>query len=570
MGAVTIKRRQLVISAVLGFSYAAMLVFGAMMDQTDHVFGGLLTLLGVVGLGCVFGVLVYGLLSLKAKREQLPPVDASHMGRVVRICLIALAVAWLVWYLILFPGIYGYDAPYWYLEHARADVPVLAQWSVPYSWLFYVFVEGGQRLAGSYELGLAALTLLQGVLAYYVALRALRLIARAGRPLLVVLLTVTFALVPTIPFVIFSSAQDSPFAALFLLICTELVELSLQGDEYWGQSPYRWIRLALIMLAFCLVRNTGVFILGLTLLAVPFFIRDQLRRLGTAILLAVVISSIYTGPISNLLGVQRYSTVEGMSSIIDHQIVEVYGSHKDSLSEGEVAQIERYFDARALDVGYRMTRISDDIKGGMNTEVVEGDLPGFVGLWVRLGIRHPVSYLLAAARSTIGLWYPLKSYPDERMWHPFVEPESSPASTYDQRYIDIESMSVFPAIDELLHYLYLWHEENFSRVPLLGVVSGAGLYFWILLFELGAAFVARRRRDAVTLVFACAQVLSVILGPVVLCRYVTPLMCATPLLVSLGYLGAQLAERAVAPADEGEGAEDAGPAATASSGGEGV
>ncbi|MBR3234255.1 MAG: hypothetical protein IKG11_01420 [Atopobiaceae bacterium] len=501
----TLNRRRLIVSIVLAILFSAFTVLGYMLDESDHLHGGLLTFLGILGVGALLTPVIYGTLSALVRAERSEPTSTELMSAALRWSLIALAIAWIAWYLVLFPGVYGYDAPYWYIEHAMSDVPVRAQWSVPYSWTFWLFVETSHRLLGNYELGLAALTLLQGVLAYYAAQRMLRLIMQTGRPLLMAIATAILALVPTIPMVIFSSAQDSPFAALFVLIAVNFVELSLDPHAYWAR-PYALPRFALLCLAFCLVRNTGVFILGLTLLAVPFFPKLGRARLAGSIVIAIVVASIYTGPICSFLGVKRYSTIEGMSSIPDHQIIEVYGSHRDELSEADRAQIERYYNERALDVGYRMTRISDDIKEGMNDTEVEGDLMGFVGLWLRLGLRYPVDYALAAARSTIGLWYPFKSYPDELMYHPFVEPECSVASQYDERYIDIQSMSAFPAVDELLHYLYLWHNENFSRVPFLGVVSSAGLYFWLLLASIGCAISERRQRDGLVLAFFASQV----------------------------------------------------------------
>mgnify|MGYP006982442482 FL=1 len=47
-------------------------------------------------------------------------------------------------YLALFPGVYATDAPYWYHEFLRKDIPISSQWSPVYCGIFYLFVNSGK------------------------------------------------------------------------------------------------------------------------------------------------------------------------------------------------------------------------------------------------------------------------------------------------------------------------------------------------------------------------------------------------------------------------------------------
>ena len=137
-----------------------------------------------------------------------------------------LALAWLLWSLVLFPGIYGYDAPYWYLEWDDPSVPVRSQWSIPYAWLFHAFVRFGQDALGSLTTGFARFIALQALVVYYAAARIVEYCWRRLASRVWLICTTAFlALSLPLTIVVFSSAQDTLFMAFFALVFLHFLKL---------------------------------------------------------------------------------------------------------------------------------------------------------------------------------------------------------------------------------------------------------------------------------------------------------------------------------------------------------
>lgn len=153
-------------------------------------------------------------------------------------------------------------------------------------------------------------------------------------------------------------------------------------------------------------------------------------------------------------------------------------------------------------------------------------------MYTELVMRYPKEYFEAFALNSIGAWYPLKSYPDSRMYHPYIESENLDAESYNVNYVSIESQSLLPAVDAGVQYLYGWHVEHFDDVPIINFFSRFGTYWFLLLFLLAYCIYAKRWKMLVLLIPCFAVCLTVFLGPVVLFRYVAPVVFVAPLLLA--------------------------------------
>ena len=110
--------------------------------------------------------------------------------------------------------VYATDAPYWYHEFLRKDIPISSQWSPVYCGIFYLFVNSGKLFFDNYSIGFAVFTLLQMSISLYVIWNILSFINDKTNKTLVILSTLFF-LLPMHVILSLTSAQDSIFTSVF-------------------------------------------------------------------------------------------------------------------------------------------------------------------------------------------------------------------------------------------------------------------------------------------------------------------------------------------------------------------
>lgn len=472
---------------------------------------------------------------------------------------------------MLAPGIYGYDAAIQYIEFATNNYPIIDQWSIAYGFLFTNFVTISSSLLGTTEAGFGFWIVMQACFICFAECQIIGLIARRHHKRWPTIASTCFlAFTPPIAMLALSSTHDAVFMACFALIVVHLIEIIDNPKTYLSQAR-KPLAFVLIMIAFLLMRNNGFYILLLTVPFCAFAQKGYRAKLLLILILPLVLFQIYRGPVLDAMGVYKgtyigealaLSDYEGsakasathtnsadgglptgmnareMLSIPLQQLARVYTDHQVSLTAQELYLYDLYFPDKGgvspLESYQTLPCISDEIKGNLNAGAIQSDPMQFISLYIHLGVQYPKSYIEAALLSNIGLWYPLKHYPDSRMYHPYIESTcSNSAHQPDENYIVVESKSLFPQINELIQYQYGIGQENFSNNPFLSLLSKSGTYFFLLLFVLFYSLYKKSWRCLLVLAPFVFLELSVFAGPVVLYRYIASAMFAAPLLISV-------------------------------------
>lgn len=450
--------------------------------------------------------------------------------------VLAIWVAWVVWYLTLFPGVYGYDGGFFYLEWDNPNTPVVSHYSVLYTWLYYEVIHIGKCAFGSVQLGFALFAALQMALVLYSVSRVVLFLYKDDYSAIVVIAAgVYFVVCPWLPILSVSSAQDAVFMAMFVLALLNAIELL----RCRSGARLAAIRLVLCLVVFSLVRNNGIIVIAFSLLLSVFLLRGESRRLRAGVALCLIVPILLTlvvqGPIYSLLNVQSSQSIRELLSVPVMQLSRV---HESSMLAEERSAIEEYLDSEGMALYSLEPEISDVMKGGLDVERVKDDPARFLYEYVRIGVAHPKKYLDAFGMLNLGLWYPFKAYPDTRMYHPFIETEDIQGPACNPDYIDIRSASVFPDLDALVNHCFGGcqfgerGEEAFSSLPFSFLIK-PGTYTIFLLAATLVFWIRRQKAELFICAFFWGIVLTVAFAPVVLCRYVAPVMIGAPLLFGL-------------------------------------
>ncbi len=452
-----------------------------------------------------------------------------------RICFVAIILIWLLGYLAMYPGVYAVDAMTWYREFSVDSFPITDQWSPIYAGLFYLFVEIGHILYGSYELGLAVFSALQMIFILVVVRNVLHFIGtRCG--IAGVILASAFYLLPVHTIMACQTIQGAPFMACFAMLLMHLVKMYEVPGQYWNWKNV--LKLGFWCLLCCMLRNNAFIMLAGFMLFITLYHKGYRRYLLFVVVSILALSLIYKGPILNAFGVQKSDSLREMLSMPLQQMACAYNNSSNKLTDFQKKELRGYIKDEALEMYSHNPSISDHIKGGLDTERVKADIVGFVRLYISIGIKAPVSYLEGAYMQDLGLIYIDKRYPDPRMWHPYLNYASY--DLHNDAYITIKRESLFPAYNQLLGKLFGYATNGyggdvvtiFSDIPVLGLLCRVSLYFWIIVFLIIYG-IRMKQKGLLFLLGICIMfTLTIVLSPVIMYRYYAPVVFGIPIIIT--------------------------------------
>ena len=129
------------------------------------------------------------------------------------------------------------------------------------------------------------------------------------------------------------------------------------------------------------------------------------------------------------------------------------------------------------------------------------------------------------------LWYPDMNYRDPGAYHPYWEYISTQQNAQGAFFI-VERTP--PSGMEWLSNFYdtLTYKNSYQKIPVISMLFSSGFMIWIVFLYIAWCLYQRKYRYLVPAGFLVALWLTLLLGPVVLYRYVYPIVMSVPLLIS--------------------------------------
>lgn len=462
------------------------------------------------------------------------PTAPQSLRKAKWICFAVVVAVWLVIYLGMYPGLYGYDAPYFLRQHMVETISVRIY--PAYTTVFYKLFCLGLELGGSNESGLALAMAVQGVLSLFGIWQVLRFLeAYIQSKKAIVGAALFYTLLPTHAILSFSATTDAPFVIFFSMCVVHAIRIVLDQETYW-KEPKNWLSFGMWMILLCLTRSNGMYVLLVFAVFIPLYLpRTRIKTLAV-FLAAILIFQNCSGAINNYYGVADSggSAFLSMLSIPVQQIGRTHENAYDRLSEEEWEVIYRYIPSDIFNVYNYQPCISDVLGRATNRELLTQDPETFAKMYITVLTRAPVECLQAGLLSCIGLWYPDKYYSDWRMYHPFIEYQMwTDAPNYDPIYPAIHRQSKLPLVDQGLAKLYGESRVEgvpvaFDDIPIFSTFTRIGLYFFALVYAFCYLLYRRRFCFLPCVALALGIVICVILGPVTFYRYSAPMIFSAP------------------------------------------
>lgn len=447
-------------------------------------------------------------------------------------CAFLLFVCWLPTLLSLFPGAFSYDA---YEEWKQ-----VREWAVTshHPVLHVLFLggltEGLFRLTGDYNVGIAVYSVIQMLLLANVFAYTIGWMREFGVPRAYRVASVLFyALSPVVQLFAICATKDVLFTGAELIFFLFTVRFAL--DREMAANRKKMVCYGLSALFTMVLRNNGLYIVLLTLPVLAFTSWRELKRHkrnGALFLLVVLVPYLlYTGPVYGALGVVP-GGVEEMLSVPLQQMARVYHYDHDSLDGEELELLFRYVEEDALEE-YRPT-VADFVKRGFHRESFERNKADFFRLWAGLGMAHPLTYLNSFLVNTVDGWYPHAVIDGYR--------HADGRGSYFDYQVDEPGKEVvyLPALHG--YYETLSHDVQAQEKPFAFLLLSPGWYFLCTLVLFFYFWSRRKYRMMIPFAVFFFHFLTVLLGPMVLVRYMLLFFFAFPAVLAMAVYGPDFAD----------------------------
>lgn len=521
----------------LSFLFTAAMLFGVRLEAVGNVdFKDWKLWISLPVLTCFFTILVRKFWNFLGKMEDRKqriaahikvPVTPSFIGKHADIVtFVFLILCWMPVLLAVYPGFFVYDAQDEFLQ-------VASRTFTTHHPLVHVLMLGGiicavHKVTGSYNLGIACYILAQmfvvaGGFTCLLAWLRKKKVSKAVR----LLSLLYFAVFPVIVMFTLCSAKDALFTVALLLLLLVMLEMGIAEDAFFSSKAGMlfFVLSALVMLLF---RKNGIY--AFVPMAPVLFLYHKKYRKKMGILLAIVFAAYFL--ISTTLTIACSARSEENQEILTipiQQLARTYKFNKEVFDTEDIAALHEILPEDALRLYH--PKLSDPVKVHFQNQAFAADKSKYVKLWLKIGLRKPLSYINAWLVNSYGFWYPdtiIDVYSGNTVFT-FTYKDSS----YFGYEVELPGVrdSKIPWLDEQYRRLSLEVEQE--KIPILSMLYSPGGLFWCFLFMFSYLFYRKKYHILIPHLLVLLIWLTVLLGPTYLPRYVLIFWFGLPLFAAV-------------------------------------
>lgn len=530
------RKRRLIPCFVFSLLFTGSMVTGRQLElngEVDflnwHLYGAALVM--AIAMAPIIEWVVWRLEISGEKAEKDIQVVPSHSLDIRR-----MRFFWTVWGILIccymvtllsvWPGFFTYDA-----EQEVYQV-FTGKYSAHHP-VMHVLLLGGiirvvRRLTDSYNTGIAAYMILQIVVISGCFSYMLTFLKRCGvRRWVVMAGTLFMALFPTINMFACCSVKDVYFSAGIVLFTTLLLESFKNSEGFWKRRSKKLLALLSVLLIL-FFRNNGIYAFVIFLALFVFLCRKQWKKWRLVLMSALLIYGLATSAANRILDVKKGELAE-MLSVPIQQLARTHMQAKDSFSEEELTLLYSLIPQSILEL-YN-PELSDAVKVNFLEDNFKASPLEYISLWVRAGMRNFDIYVNSFLANTYGYWYPdtvLNGYRGARIVDKEYKDSSYFACVTETPGVRVH---LVPVLEKFYEKVSL--EIYQQKLPVISMLFSVGFWHWFYMFLALYLLLTGYRKQVVALSVMGLVYLTVLLGPIVLVRYVLFFFFGVPLGLAL-------------------------------------
>ncbi len=451
------------------------------------------------------------------------------------ICWGVILLCWIPVWLAYYPTIMSYDF------HRQAEEAMLGfpyfnpHHPLAHTWLIWAFLHIGEAI-GSYETGMALFQLFQMLITSAIMAYSCNMLYRVTKRKWATMLGVSFyGVFPFVSVQVMCTTKDVLFSALFLLFFLLMLERTYFADE--KQRNIVDVCMVLSGIIMIMFRNNAFYATIAAFVLILIFVEKK-QRLRIAIIGFLII----LGGKGGMLGIKaavgtHFNASPGeMLSVPAQQFARVGNLYGATLEPDIYELIDKYIPAEEW-CEY-IPGLSDPMKASATFYTIW--LPEWkqtIADWAKLGLKYPNEYIDAFMELTRGYWF-LDDTSFAEILGVGIEERMGAIYTYNSSqsdaFVGVEHISKLPWLEKILEEIV--SANAFYEWPVISILFKAATYCWILLLAFVMALYCKQKKQALLCLYPLMHLGTCLLGPIVLLRYIFPLVVIAPILLVFSLL----------------------------------
>lgn len=426
---------------------------------------------------------------IKFLLDKIAALYQNHTG----LCSFLLCLlCWLPYFLYQYPGIMTPDSINQF-EQVLHMIPYSNHHPWMHTLLIGIFYNLGYALTGNMVIAMSFYTFFQMcLLAFSAAYLITTMRQYRFRPMVCLIVTLFYALIPYHAVFSVTIWKDIPFAAGVMIFNCSMLRLTKR------LSPLTLAEFALSGLIVCLFRSNGWYAFCLCLPFLLFAFGRKAKVFIPMLFGIFAIALLIKYPVMSAFHVTQPDTVESLA--IPAQQVAAVLCNDRPLKEDQRDLIENVIDLtyiKELYNPYYADNIKELIRAG-HPEYLTEHKKEFFHLWLTLGLTYPGDYLTAYINETYGYWYPDSFYL-------VAEAEGISATKLGVSHTPLIRGPLVVKAKEIAIKLG-------GMLPIYGTLWSMGVICWIFLFCIGNAFVRNEKKKLIFYLPSVALLLTVLIA----------------------------------------------------------
>lgn len=472
---------------------------------------------------CLISILFSGIKWLRKKKETcLEQMTFRHSILYWVLITCTILLCWLPVWLAYYPGLWNYDP--WqvseFLDKSYSKFHPLIH-TLLLGKCYAIGVKLNNPNLGVILYDWVQMVMMSSIFSYTV----LFVYNRTHNRIMSILAIVFYGLLPINSILVISSTKDVLFSGLMLLVTV----LAIQYQEREKKITTHKIAngffigfLLLVTVIMLLFRNNAVHAY-ICFLAVGVYLAVVRKiRISSLIMIAACFILYISSDIAltSMLHAQKGKIGEALS-VTSQQFGRIYNC--DNLDREAAEIINYYYDTESM---LYNPHLADSVK--FNLENVEdvGDLVPYIRGAIRLFTKYTRVSIDSYLYLTQGVWY-LGDTSNAEIYGSGLESRQGYLLTDVKDGFGITHVSKFPELEEFMENAF--SANNYQNWPILSLLFSPAFYVWLFLL----AYLAVRGNEKYILSFFIFYLLTILLGPCCLIRYVYPFVVIVPVMLAV-------------------------------------
>ena len=506
---------------VYSIIFSILEVIGYNLDKYDTAkLNYISTYLYTILFSIILFIILFLLSKIKFKGIKSNLIDNLFNNKYIIFILIILA--WLIPLISMYPGNFAYDAG---TQLRMVKFNVLTKYHpVMHTMFLYIPIVILGNLFKSYDIGLLIHSIIQMIIMALIFTYTLRyLYKKKFNSIILLIFLLIYMFLPTHSVFSISTTKDVIFSGLFNLVFIFIYELSTNTEEFLSKKKNIIITIILLFLLFSF-RNNMIYAFIVFIPFILIVLRKYFKKVLVICISSLLLFGVYDITLSKVFKINNGPRIEMFNSIVQ-QIARVY--NKENISSKDKKEIEKLYLNNSL--SKYNSHMTDPVKDNFNSEELLNNKSKYLKLYIKLGTKYPLTYIDSVLNTSYGY-----VYLNEKL------PQIGTKSYMGVQCLNTDNDTFMGSDDCKTNkvrdiYYDLLENASYQKIPILNILMNMAVYSLILIFVICYLIHKKDYKKLLPILLISIYLLTNVLAPVALTRYMYPLFTLIPLIIFCMY-----------------------------------